>query len=179
MPFLDWRFTGMITIIPAIVLVLATLSILKALSIVCHEEGAGRKTGYGAFLRVLAALRILLFPKSMLEFHSMELTSKLRNPARKHDPLYFMIHNYHISKRFSLRQRVRVAMDHHQYELHNFDNEYAAHVYRLNGLLLWERTVDDLKFELVLIATDDNRHEGDLSVILYVNNTRLGRMSYC
>jgi uncharacterized protein VirK/YbjX len=169
---------GMVMIIPAIISVLVTLSMLRALSIVCHEEVRERTT-YSAFFRVLAALRIVLFPNMMFKFHSMELTLKLYNPVRKHDPLYFLSHNYYISKHFSLRQRVQAATDHHRYELLNFDSEYARQVYRSDGLLLWQRAVDNIKFTIVLIATDDNRHEGDLSVILSVNDTRLCRMSFC
>ena len=45
--------------------------------------------------------------------------------------------------------------------------------------MLWKRSVGALHFAIVLVATDDNRHEGDLSVILSVNNTRLCRMSFC
>jgi len=168
---------GMITIIPVIISILITLSMLRALSIVYHEE-ASEGTLYSAFFKVLAALRILLFPKTMFKFHSMELTSKLSNPIRKHDPLYFLTHSHHISKRFSLRQRVQAAMDHHKYEF-NYDSEYARQVYRSEGLLLWERVVDNVKFAIVLIASEDNRHEGDLSVILSVDDTRLCRMSFC
>ena len=137
-------------------------------------------TAYSVFFRVLAALRIVLFPNAMFKFHSMELTLKLYSPLRQqHDPLYFLTHKYYISKLISLRQRVQVAMDHHKYEFQNYDNEYVRQVYHSDGILLWERTVDNFKFAIVLIATDDNRHEGDLSLILSVNNTRLCRMSFC
>ena len=168
---------GMITIIPAIISVFVTLSMLKALSIVYHEEIA-EGTAYSTFFRFLAALRIVLFPNTMFKFHSMELTSKLDNSIRTCDPLYFLVHKYHISKHFSLRQRVQAAMDHHKYEIQNYNSEYARQVYHSDGILLWERVVDNLKCTIVLIATDDNRHEGDLSVILSVNNTRLSRMSF-
>jgi uncharacterized protein VirK/YbjX len=52
-------------------------------------------------------------------------------------------------------------------------------VYRSNGLVLWERSFGDLHFTIVLIASLDNRHEGDLSVILYVNKVILYQMSFC
>ncbi len=151
---------------------------LKALSIVYHEEIA-KGTTYSVIPRFLAALRIVLFPSTMFKFHSMEIISKLYNPIRKHDPLYFLVHNYHISKQFTLRQRVQAAMDHHKYEFQNFDCEYARQIYRSDGVLLWEQIVDGIKSTIILIATDDNRHEGELSVILSVNDNRLCRMSFC
>jgi uncharacterized protein VirK/YbjX len=154
------------------------IQILKALSTVYREELAAG-TPYSTILTLLAALRVLLFPGGMLQFHSMEILKKLRNPARAHDPLYFITHKYYISKYFSLLQRVQSAMTHHKFELDHYSCEYARQVYRSSGVVLWERSVDNLHFTIVLVATEDNRHEGDLSVILSVDNIRLCRMSFC
>jgi uncharacterized protein VirK/YbjX len=151
---------------------------LKALTIVYREERAVG-THYSSLLRVLAALRIIYFPTTSGQFESMGLLTKLRNPKRKHDPLYFLAHKYYISKQFTLRQRVHAAMTHHKYELSSYCSEYADQVYRLDGIILWERSVDNLHFTITLIAAPDNRHEGDLTVVLSVNNIRLCRMSFC
>ncbi len=151
---------------------------LKALTVV-YREGLAEGTHNSPILRFLAALRIMFFPSTIIQFHAMKLMTKLYNPTRKHDPLYFLVHDYYISKRFTLRQRVRCAINHHEYELESYTGEYARQVYRSDGILLWERSFDDLHFTIVLIATDDNRHEGDLSVILSINGIRLCRMSFC
>jgi len=97
----------------------------------------------------------------------------------KHDPLYFLNHKYYLSKKFTLRQRVQAAMAHQSHESQNYDCEFARRVYRSDGVLLWQWSVDRHMFKIVLAATEDNRHEGDLSVILSVDNTRLCRMSFC
>jgi uncharacterized protein VirK/YbjX len=169
---------GIVTVIIIIPLLYTILSIFMALSTVYHEEKM-EGTTYSATLRVLAALRIVLFPGAMFKFKSLNILNKLRNPTNKCDPLYFLAHKYYLSKRITLRQRVRAAMDHHKYENQNYDHEYVGRVYHSDGLLLWQRSVDNFRFTIVLVATEDNRHEGDLSVILYVNNTRLCRMSFC
>jgi uncharacterized protein VirK/YbjX len=109
----------------------------------------------------------------------MKLRQKLRHPARRHDPLYFLAHTYYISRRFTLRQRVEVAMSHHEYELQAYNSKYARQVYRSDGVILWEQSFDDLHFTIVLTASPDNRHEGDLTVILSVNSVKLCRMSFC
>jgi uncharacterized protein VirK/YbjX len=150
---------------------------LKALTIV-YREGLVAGTRCSSILRLLAASRVLLFPHGVLQFHSMEILKKLCSSTRTHDPLYFLTHNYYISKHFTLRQRVQAAIDHHQFELKNYSSEYARQVYRSSGVLLWEQYVDNIHFTIVLIATEDNRHEGDLSVILSVDNIRLCRMSF-
>jgi uncharacterized protein VirK/YbjX len=151
---------------------------LKALTIV-YREALVANTPNSAILRLLSALRILLFPRCLWQFHSMEILKKLYNPARGHDPLYFLTHKYYISRHFTLWQRVQSAMIHHQFELENYICEYARQIYRSSGILLWERSVDNFHFTIVLVATEDNRHEGDLSVILSVDNIRLCRMSFC
>jgi uncharacterized protein VirK/YbjX len=109
----------------------------------------------------------------------MKLMEKLRHPTREHDPLYFIVHHYYLSRRFSLRQRVDVAMTHHQYELQTYNGDYAREVYRSDGILLWQRSFNDFHFTIVLTASPDNRHEGDLMVILSVNDISLCKMSFC
>jgi uncharacterized protein VirK/YbjX len=109
----------------------------------------------------------------------MNLIGKLRHSTRKHDPLYFLAHNYYISREFTLRERVDVAMNHHKYESQAFNCDYARQVYRSDGILLWERSFDHQHFTIVLMASPDNRHEGDLTVILSLNNISLCRMSFC
>jgi uncharacterized protein VirK/YbjX len=154
--------------------------VLKALTIVYREELAQpRGTFYSPIFRCLAAARILLFPNAISQFHSMNLMEKLCHPTRKHDPLYFFVHNHYISRQFTLRQRADVAMSHHEYELQAYNRDYARRVYRSEGVLLWQRSFDDLRFRIVLTASPDNRHEGDLTVILSVNNISLCRMSFC
>ena len=128
--------------------------ILKALTIVYREERAQTEgTFYSAIRRCLAAARILLFPNTIAQFNSMNLMGKLNHPTRKLDPLYFLAYRYYISKQFTLGQRVQVAMDHHKYELQFYNCEYMRQVYRSDGILLWERSFNDLHFTIVLIAT--------------------------
>jgi uncharacterized protein VirK/YbjX len=152
--------------------------VLKALTVV-YREGLAEGTHSSPILRFLAALRIMFFPNTIVQFRSMEIMFKMYNPVRRHDPLYFLAHNYYMSKKFTLRQRVQTAMSHHGYELDNYDREYARQVYRSNGVLLWERSIGNLHFNITLIASEDNRHEGDLSVIFSVNSVILCRMSFC
>jgi hypothetical protein len=146
--------------------------ILKALRMVYRQ-------GDLSMLRLFAALRILFFPKAIYKVHSLGLMTKLSNPARKLEPLYFLSHKHYISRYLTLRQRVQIAIDHHEYEFKNYNREYAAKVYHSGGALLWERTVNNHNFTIELDASDDNRHEGDLSVILSVDGDRLCRMSFC
>jgi uncharacterized protein VirK/YbjX len=151
---------------------------LKALATV-YREGLAERAFCFTILRCVFGLRIMFFSNAVFQFDSMKVFDKLRHPTRKHDPLYFLVHHYYVSKRFTLRQRLQVAMSHHKYELEAYGSEYMRQVYRSDGILLWERFFENLHFTIALIATPDNRHEGDLSVILSVNGIRLCRMSFC
>jgi uncharacterized protein VirK/YbjX len=154
--------------------------ILKALTIVYREERArSQRTIYSTISRCLAATRIILFPRTVARFNSMNLIGKLKHKTRDHDPLYFVVYRYYISRQLTLSQRVQVAMDHHQYESQFFNCEYMKQTYNSDGILLWERSFDDLHFTIVLIATPDNRNEGELSIILSVNKVELSKMSFC
>jgi uncharacterized protein VirK/YbjX len=154
--------------------------VIRALSTVYSEEMAAKEgTFYSPALRVLAGARILLFPDTISQFKTMNLMGKLDHPSQKHDPLYFLAHNYYMSRQFNVRQRVEVAMQHHEYEAQTYNCEYSGQVYRSRGVPLWEQSFDDQHFSLVLAASRDNRHEGDLTVILSVNDATLCRMSFC
>jgi uncharacterized protein VirK/YbjX len=150
---------------------------LKAFIITFHEELAEKNVFY-ASLRTLAGLRLLLFPSRALQFRSMNLLEKLSHAPNKHDPLYFLTHNFYLSKRFNLPQRLECAMTHHEFEFEKYRTEYVDRVYRSNGALLWQKIVDGHHFTLMLICTEDTRHEGDLSVVLSVDGMGLGRMSF-
>ena len=92
-------------------------SLLRALAIVFLEgkaEGTSR-----CYLRLLWAMRIFFFPSELRRFRYLPLNSHLDDHARS-DPLYFLVHKYYISKHFTLRQRLRSALDHHEFELRNF-----------------------------------------------------------
>ena len=116
---------------------------LRELTIV-YCEGRRELNNFYIAARLVAALRFLFFPKTLFQFYSMKITNKLRNPAMPHDPLYFLVHTYYLSKRFTLRQRLQCAMDHHEYERMTYSYEYARRVYRTDGIMLWNRSVDRL-----------------------------------
>lgn len=71
-----------------------------------------KATIYSPILRCIAGARVLLFPKTIARFYSMNLMRKLRHPTDGHDPLYFLVHNFYISRQFSLRQRADVDRSH-------------------------------------------------------------------
>jgi uncharacterized protein VirK/YbjX len=155
---------------------------LKAFTIVFKEGLAEHEPDARplfALLRLLAALRIVFFPRMIAKYQNLNVFEKLYNPTRRWEPLYFAIHKFHVCRNFTFGERFKCAMSHHEYEATNYNREYFEQVYPGNGILLWEKALDSVHFTLVLTTIDDNRHEGELCVILYADNSRLCMMSFC
>ena len=136
-------------------------------------------------LRTLAAAQLLCFPRATVRFCALRVPTKIRHPGHSQlnfggiqDPLYFLTHKSYISQHFTLRQRVQCAIAHHEYELSSYTPQYIAQVYHSDGIVLWDQSTDH-RLKLVLKATDDARHEGELSVDMCTDDIRVGRMSFC
>lgn len=151
---------------------------LKAL-MMSYRQGIADGSQYKGIRAIIAAIQIIMFPNLLVKFHSLAIVEKLQSKTRPQDPLYFLTHTYYLSKRLTLRQKFQVAVDHHEYESKYYISEYIARVYHSEGVKLWERFADNHHFAIELIVTEDNLHEGELSVILSIDNNRLCRMSFC
>ena len=129
-------------------------------------------------LRILAASRILFFPGLLLQYLKINIWRKLKCGTRKHDPMYFLVHKYYLSKRLTVKERIQSAIEHHAYELKNFNRLYESDVYRGIGIIIWERRIDDHRFSIILTGSEDNRNEGELSIIFTADSQYLWRTSF-
>jgi uncharacterized protein len=128
-----------------------------------------------AFMRGTAASRILLFPTQRRQIEGLAV---MRKYCSDHDPFFFLTHNFYLSQKLTLAQRIACAIEHYGYEERNRRADYHDMVYGSPGLVLWQQEVEGTQYELRLAATDDNRYEGDLSVLLMVDDVRVCRMSF-
>ena len=142
----------------------AFFSLIKAF-IACYREGTARKNHLNGVIWLVAALRIFAIPGAALKLASLSINTKIQSRTHLGNPFYFLVHKYHLSKRFTLRQRLHAALSHHEYELKNYDSDYATQVYKSDGIPLWSYSCESGAFVIRLIATDDNYHEGELSVV--------------
>lgn len=95
------------------------------------------------------------------------------------DTFFFLTHDYYLSRFFTVAQRIDCAIAHYSYEGQNCTTAYVRSVYHSQGgLTLWHQIVNGVRFAITLRATEDNRHEGDLSVCCYVNDARVSRVSF-
>ena len=129
-------------------------------------------------LRLLAACRILAFPSTLRRLWSLNFM-KPYFPDGKRDPFFFLTHGFYLSKTLTLAQRIDCAIAHYGFETQNYGSVYHRSVYQSpRGLALWHRVVDGTRYTITLRATEDNRYEGDLSVLCFVDETRVCRVSF-
>jgi uncharacterized protein VirK/YbjX len=130
-------------------------------------------------VRLMAACRILLFPLKLKQLWSLSFMRPYFSDEKKRDAFFFLTHNYYLSRYFTLAQRVDCAITHYSFERQNYGPTHHCSVYQSpHGLALWHRVVDGTRYAITLRATEDYRYEGDLSVLCFVNDTRVCRVSY-
>jgi uncharacterized protein VirK/YbjX len=109
----------------------------------------------------------------------MKFMSQYFLTQNSRDTFFFLTHEYYLSRYFTLAQRIDCAILHYEFEGQNGTPAYRRSVYQSpHGLTLWQKVVDGVRYAITLSATEDTRHEGDLSVCCFVNDTRICRVSY-
>jgi uncharacterized protein VirK/YbjX len=85
----------------------------------------------------------------------------------------------YLSRNLTLVQRIGCAITHYSFEGRNYGSSYHRSVHQSpQGLVLWHRVIDGTRYTIALRATEDTRREGDLSVLCFVNDTRVCRVSF-
>jgi len=124
-------------------------------------------------------LRILLFPLKLKQLWSLNFMRSYFPNHSQRDTFFFLSHGHYLSRNFTLAQRVDCAINHYSFEGQNYGSTYHRCVYQSpRGLALWHRIVDGTRYTIALRATEDYRYEGDLSVLCFVNETRVCRVSF-
>jgi uncharacterized protein VirK/YbjX len=129
--------------------------------------------------RLLAASRALWFPDKLRRLQSIALLKPHVQPLIDSDRFFFFTHDYYLSKSLTLSQRFECALAHYGFESVCRTAGYHRAVYgSARGLELWSRTVHGVHYTIMLRSTEDNRHEGDLSVLCLVNGERVCRIGF-
>lgn len=126
----------------------------------------------------LGSLRGLLYPALSLRTVQLFNLRQHELELKREEFFNHLRHQFYLSKRLSIRQRLEVALHHHDYEFRRYSDAYRAQVYRNSGLILWQADVDGTHFCIRLTASRDLSWEGDLSVILHADGARLCTMSF-
>ena len=127
---------------------------------------------------LLAALRGLMHPTlARRTIHLFNLRQQELGWA-KGDFFHHLRHQFYLTKKLTIRQRLEIALHHDEYEFRSHSKAYRAQVYRPSGLTLWQAEVNGTHFRIQLSASRDLPWEGDLSVMLCADGARLCTMSF-
>jgi uncharacterized protein len=94
------------------------------------------------------------------------------------DALFYLSHRDYLAKGLTPAQRTQAAVCHYSHEDRTFDASYARHVYGNGALILWQRTVAGVSYDIRLMPGNDVLIEGGLSVVLHVDGGRVCVLSY-
>jgi uncharacterized protein VirK/YbjX len=96
----------------------------------------------------------------------------------KHERLFHLRHRFYLSQKFSTLQRSECVLHHYRYEARTFVPSYHRLVYGGRGLVLWRAEVDGVDFRIRLSSSVQLRWEGDLSIEVFANETRVHIVSF-
>ena len=123
--------------------------------------------------------RVLKFPSKLRQLWSLQLLGPHSGGQYCADRLFFLSHEHYLSRHLTLAQRIDCAIAHYGFERQNYNPDYHRAIYHSSrGLRLWYRTIGGRQYSIDLRATEDNRHEGDLSILCCVNDVRICRLSF-
>lgn len=126
--------------------------------------------------RVFSVVYLLIPLRSSVQV----LISTRRLPLKPKELWSLNFMRPHLSRYFTLAQRIDCAITHYSFEGQNYGPTYHRSVYQSpRGLVLWHRVVAGTRYTITLRATEDRRrYEGDLNVLCFVNDTRVCRISF-
>jgi uncharacterized protein VirK/YbjX len=114
----------------------------------------------------------------LVRFRPMAIFTVLRSLKPK-DLWSLKFMKPYLSTNLTLAQRIGCAITHYSFEGRNYGSTYHRSVHQSQrGLVLWHRVIDGTRYTIALHATRDARREGELSVLCFVNDTRVCRVCF-
>jgi uncharacterized protein len=131
-----------------------------------------------ALVRFLRSLRSLWFPARSTELLGVLAVRGADLELRTGESFFHLQQRHYLSRHLTPRQRIDSLLHHQAYESRHYLPGFRREVYANGGLTLWQRSVGGTDFAIRLTRGNDNRIEGELSAVLYVNGSRLSVMSF-
>ena len=169
---------------------------ISALQLAAGDTGAAPLTAFATALRVSHAADRQRYPwaTSMLRstrrlrsLHDVPgLSELIANPAYlahvaragDGDPLMVLSHRDYLLRGLTPRQRIRAALTHYRHEMQRFTPDYRRGVYAAGALVMWQRRVEGVDHDIVLMPGNDVAHEGGASLVMRVDGQRVCVLSY-
>jgi uncharacterized protein VirK/YbjX len=131
-----------------------------------------------ALVRFCRSLRTLRHPRLSRRTLAIVEARRAELQLDDGDTFFHLQQRHYLAQRLSTRQRIESVWHHYDHEARHYLPSFRRQVYGESGLLLWQERVDEVDFSIRLLPGNDNRMEGELSVVLYVDGARLSVMSF-
>jgi uncharacterized protein len=135
--------------------------------------------GAGAWLlSILRPLRVLAYCDTHRKLLALPAYKQFGATMLREDPFHHLSHGRYLRRGLTVRQRVQYVYQHYAFESRQWTDDYLQAVYGGPGLELWRSDGGRAVFTIRLEAGERDTPEGDLSIVLSVDNAALHRINF-
>jgi uncharacterized protein len=135
--------------------------------------------GAGAWLlSILRPLRVLAYRESHLKLLALPVYKQFGATMLREHPFHHISHHHYLRQGLTVRQRVQYVYQHYAFESRRWTDDYRQAVYGGPGLELWRSHGGAAVVTIRLKAGERGVPEGDLSIVLSVDNAVLHRINF-
>ena len=129
-------------------------------------------------LSILRPLRVLVYREAHWKLLALPVYKQFGATMLRKDPFHHISHRRYLRQGLTVRQRVQYVYQHYAFESRQWTDDYRRAVYAGPGLELWRSHKGGAAFTIRLEAGWRVVPEGDLSIVLSVDNAALHRISF-
>lgn len=129
-------------------------------------------------LSILRPLRVLAYREAHWKLLALPVYKQFGATMLRGDPFHHISHRRYLRQGLTVRQRVQYVYQHYAFESRQWTDDYRQAVYGGPGLELWRSHGGGAVFTIRLEAGRRDVPEGDLSIVLSVENAALHRINF-
>ena len=132
----------------------------------------------GVLVSILRPLRVLAYREAHRKLLALPVYKQFGATMLREDPFHHVSHPRYLRQGLTVRQRVQYVYQHYAFESRQWTDDYRQAVYGGPGLELWRSHGGRAVFTIRLEAGKRDVPEGDLSIVLSVDNATLHRINF-
>ena len=129
-------------------------------------------------LSILRPLRVLAYREAHRKLLALPVYQQFGATMLREDPFHHLSHRGYLRQGLTVRQRVQYVYQHYAFESRRWTDDYRRAVYGGPGLELWRSDGGGAVVTIRLEAGMRDVPEGDLSIVLSVDDAALHRINF-
>jgi uncharacterized protein VirK/YbjX len=142
------------------------------------HDGARPRTTLRLRLSILRPLRVLAYREAHWKLLGLPVYKQFGATVLRKDHFHHISRGGYLRRGLTVRQRVQYVYQHYAFESRQWTDHYHRAIYGGPGLELWRSHGGGAAFTIRLEAGSRYVPEGDLSIVLSVDNTALHRINF-